>query len=53
MRQRSGAMAHGTDDLVRSVELVNQLVAGLVGGEVEHGPVAADEEDGFVLVRVA
>jgi hypothetical protein len=34
----AGPVAHGADDLAR--------------GEVEHGPVAADEEDGRVLVRV-
>lgn len=52
MRQRSRPMAHGADDLVRGVELVDELVARFVVGEVEHRPVAADEEDGFVLVRV-
>lgn len=46
-------MAHGADDLVGGVELIDQRVRCLVRGEVEHGAVAADVEDGLVLVGVA
>jgi hypothetical protein len=45
-------MLHGTHDLIRHVELVDQLVRRLIGNEVEYRPMAADE-DGFVGVRMA
>jgi hypothetical protein len=44
-----GAVADGGDDFVVGVEFVDEFVRGCVGGEVEHGAVAADEEDGLVL----
>lgn len=53
VRQRSRAVAHGGNDLVVLVEFVDEFVGGGVGCEVEHGTVAADEEDGFKFASAA
>lgn len=45
-------MADCGDDFICVVEFVDEPVGGCVGGEVEHGAVAADEEDCFVFAGV-